>query len=42
VLVWLLVWVLSAAGVSAAQGPAEANPDTDWFLQAGAVYSCTI
>lgn len=34
--VWLLAWVLSAAGVSAAQEPPDTNPNTDWFLRAGA------
>jgi hypothetical protein len=33
---WLLTWVLSGAGVSAAQQPPDTNPNTDWFLQAGA------
>ncbi|MCL4193808.1 MAG: discoidin domain-containing protein [Thermoguttaceae bacterium] len=33
-LAWLLAWLLSAAGVSAAQEPPETN--TDWFLKAGA------
>ena len=34
-LVWLLAWVLSAAGVSAAQEPPDTKRNTDWFLQAG-------
>ena len=34
-LVWLLAWVLSAAGVSTAQEPPDTKRNTDWFLRAG-------